>query len=505
MANYKVAYGKRVNITPAINSGIIPPGCIILTEDSSEIFFYDLSKNLKTYVSKNKFSSIQEARSWVETYDISGEVISIQEGSLCNAYLVNYSKQIIPLSSGSGTSVQADFLIDDPSHPAYIKNKPTSLPIDFIEGLADALASKIKISNKVIPGSLMVADNTGNIECASITAEGLLETLDKKVEIKDTIIKGALMVSDGTGNLEHSEYTLQDIFDALNSKVSLKGPTNSEEIIISGDEGTLKSSGIKYSDIALKEDIIVGSNVASVKLESSGVYLVNIPESVMKYPTIHVYHNGMLLVENIHYTVSDKFITLIGHATYSGDIFSFVGYGSAGNLLDLDVYHQHNNKEVLDHITQDMVDKWNSSTPADGSFVTKEELFDEDGKIFPGLLPEGSIGGLVLGDTEDTAFRGDLGAIAYEHSQEDHAPANAQENKIEQITLGGTSLPIVNKTVNIPVGNQESLGVVKSSTEPNKVFIEEDGTMSVTSIDATKMIVPEGEELILVSGDATQK
>lgn len=35
---------------------------------------------------------------------------------------------------------------------------------------------------------------------------------------------------------------------------------------------------------------------------------------------------------------------------------------------------------------------------------------------------------LALGETASTAFRGDLGKIAYDHSQVAHAPANAQKN-----------------------------------------------------------------------------
>jgi hypothetical protein len=35
---------------------------------------------------------------------------------------------------------------------------------------------------------------------------------------------------------------------------------------------------------------------------------------------------------------------------------------------------------------------------------------------------------LTLGTTENDAYRGDLGQIAYNHSQSDHAPANAQKN-----------------------------------------------------------------------------
>lgn len=37
-------------------------------------------------------------------------------------------------------------------------------------------------------------------------------------------------------------------------------------------------------------------------------------------------------------------------------------------------------------------------------------------------------GGLTLGETEVTAYRGDRGKTAYDHSQSNHAPPNAQKN-----------------------------------------------------------------------------
>jgi microcystin-dependent protein len=41
-----------------------------------------------------------------------------------------------------------------------------------------------------------------------------------------------------------------------------------------------------------------------------------------------------------------------------------------------------------------------------------------------------SAGGLELGETESTAYRGDRGKTAYDHSQTPHAPTNAQPNNI---------------------------------------------------------------------------
>ena len=59
---------------------------------------------------------------------------------------------------------------------------------------------------------------------------------------------------------------------------------------------------------------------------------------------------------------------------------------------------------------------------------------------------------LALGETSTTAYRGDRGKIAYDHSQTQHAPASAQENVIETIKTNGTALtPDVNKAVDIVI------------------------------------------------------
>ena len=73
---------------------------------------------------------------------------------------------------------------------------------------------------------------------------------------------------------------------------------------------------------------------------------------------------------------------------------------------------------------------------------------DGNGKVPKSLLYPADKG-LTLGETEDTAYRGDRGKIAYDHSQSPHAPSNAYSkesmdtiiNNIKKgmLTLGETS------------------------------------------------------------------
>lgn len=110
---------------------------------------------------------------------------------------------------------------------------------------------------------------------------------------------------------------------------------------------------------------------------------------------------------------------------------------------------------------------------------------------------------ITLGETAETAFRGDLGKVAYEHALSEHAPVNAQENVIEVFKIAGEVVPVrPEKSIEIPVASETSYGVVKSSNGVNKVTVEADGTMTVKSISATSLLVPAGESIVLNGGGA---
>lgn len=65
---------------------------------------------------------------------------------------------------------------------------------------------------------------------------------------------------------------------------------------------------------------------------------------------------------------------------------------------------------------------------------------------------------LALGETSSTAYRGDRGKIAYDHSQSAHAPSNAEQNIIIGIQKNGTDLTVDSSTrkVNVTVPTKTS-------------------------------------------------
>lgn len=110
MAKYKVAYGNKDDIDSTISGGKIPPGTIILTKDSNEMYFYDLDCNLRAYQEKYKFTSKEEAETWVSKYDCRGEILSVHEGNVCNIYLVDYEGNLNSINASNDTVTEEDLL-----------------------------------------------------------------------------------------------------------------------------------------------------------------------------------------------------------------------------------------------------------------------------------------------------------------------------------------------------------------------------------------------------------
>lgn len=105
---------------------------------------------------------------------------------------------------------------------------------------------------------------------------------------------------------------------------------------------------------------------------------------------------------------------------------------------------------------------------------------------------------LALGETSSTAYRGDRGKTAYDHSQSAHAPSNAQANVIETVKVNGTALTPSSKAVNITVPTNTNqltngAGYITSSgtakTISDTLPISKGGTGQTTAINAANTLI----------------
>ena len=101
--------------------------------------------------------------------------------------------------------------------------------------------------------------------------------------------------------------------------------------------------------------------------------------------------------------------------------------------------------------------------------------------------------GLTLGETSSTAYRGDRGVIAYNHSQSAHAPSNAERNIIAGIQKNGSDLTPTSSTRKVNI------------TVPTKVSeLSNDAGYKTTDNNTTYELTKSGSTIKLVGSDGSE-
>ena len=120
----KVAYGKRGDITGAIESGVIPKDSLVITSDAkeAELYFYDTDGQIKYVSERKRFETMDEAREWIKTYDCTGHIISIYDGGDWAPYIVTSGGELAYIETTEW--VHPDLAQNDPDAKDYVKNRP---------------------------------------------------------------------------------------------------------------------------------------------------------------------------------------------------------------------------------------------------------------------------------------------------------------------------------------------------------------------------------------------
>lgn len=128
-------------------------------------------------------------------------------------------------------------------------------------------------------------------------------------------------------------------------------------------------------------------------------------------------------------------------------------------------------------------------------------VLNEDGSVeVSGEVAAGNVKG--LGDWI-TAHRADTAGLfsATQEAKLNGIASGAQVNVLEGIQIANNDLSVVDKKVNIPIA-ADQLGVVLSSTGEDKIKVEADGSMSVNSVNITKLTQSADTILVLDGGNA---
>ena len=156
----------------------------------------------------------------------------------------------------------------------------------------------------------------------------------------------------------------------------------------------------------------------------------------------------------------------------------------------------------------------------------KTSMYDGKETEWTLLSPENAakLGALTIGDTGNIEISGKVNAenveglasyitggrdsIAGLYPSSDATKlagiaTGAQVNVIEKIKINGAELTVgADKSVNIPFATNNTIGVVLSSEDENKIAVGADGTMEVNSLNVNKLVQTDGDTLILNGGHA---
>lgn len=126
--------------------------------------------------------------------------------------------------------------------------------------------------------------------------------------------------------------------------------------------------------------------------------------------------------------------------------------GAAGGVAELDSNGKVPSEQLPSYV-DDVIEGYVSGGKLYKEAAHTTEITAESGKIYVDLATNktyrwsGSAlveisASLALGETSSTAYRGDRGKTAYEHSQSAHAPSNAERNVVVGIKKNGTDVAV---------------------------------------------------------------
>ena len=152
--------------------------------------------------------------------------------------------------------------------------------------------------------------------------------------------------------------------------------------------------------------------------------------------------------------------------------------------------HNHENKTVLDSITQNLIDKWNLGEANVIGSVDSEEFTLQDKALAIKLISAEKISGLT--EKISTAIE--------EHLKDFNGTI------LDSVSINDVTLEIdENKNIDLPIANNTTLGLIYAKgaiEEDNKVSIEEDGTLSVKTVNVNTLTQNKNEFLILNGGNS---
>lgn len=305
------------------------------------------------------------------------------------------------------------------------------------------------LKTRIILNNKTTDEWTSNSTFVGLKGELLVDTSTRKIKIGD----GTTTYAD----LPFANLTPEEVDSMIKSAIS-GVHTHSNKTILDATTASFTT------DLKNKLDgIATGANKITVDsaLSSSSTNPVQnkVVNSALdgKVPTSRTV-NGKVLSANITLSASD-----VGAiATTAKGAANGVAPLNANGIIESNYLPSYVDDVLEGYISDDATtfykdaEKANAYTPETGKIyvnLSNNKTYRYSGSKYIVISET-----IALGETSSTAYRGDRGKVAYDHSQSTHAPSNAEKNIIVGIQKNGTDITVDSSTrkINITVPTKTS-------------------------------------------------
>lgn len=314
---------------------------------------------------------------------------------------------------------------------------------------------------------------------AAVVGEGTSADFDTLKEIADWILSDTT----GAASLVTRISAIESDYLKTADKTALQGEIDALETLVGTlPEGAVSTNVVDYIQEAIN-GLKIGDYAKASELTALAERVTTLEEKVAALETVGAEKNVINSVDEAEFTVDSTRKLSVKEIAMD----KITGLPAA---LEQKVSVQAGYRMITD---------------AEGEKLEKLVL-SEDGTVeVSGTIAAGNVDGLESWITTRAATLKGLS----ENNLTDALKTkieSSQANVIEIVKVNGVAVEVSaeDKSVNIPMATAAALGVVKGTDAENGIAVEDDGTMSVNSVNVNKLVQTEGDSIVLDGGNSAE-
>lgn len=282
------------------------------------------------------------------------------------------------------------------------------------------------------------------------------------------------------------------------SGIDLYAPTNTNTTYDLGASASAANGNVKInltgSNSTTDSVSVKGAGSVTVTSDVNGVITVTGTDTKYSHPNSGVTtgtYKSVTVNAQGHVTSGTNPTTLSGYGIT--DAVKSSEKGSANGVATLGSDGKVPSSQLPSYV-DDVIEGYLSGGKLYKESAHTTEITGESGKIYVDLTSSKTYRWsgtafvvisetIALGETSSTAYRGDRGKVAYDHSQSAHAPSNAEanQNAFSNVTVGSTTVAAGAKTDTLTIAAGSNVTITPDATNKKVTITAKDTTYSAAT------------------------